>query len=263
MHKWQNSTDIAQGLAIVLIVVIVLVLSFIILVRENIQRMSRAKLEEEKLNLEHQQKLLETNIMVQEQERTRIAADIHDILIGKLTVLKIKNEIAYDQQEIDDLLKESISIARRFSHDLSLPMLKYTDLEQLIADLVVSWRLLFKINYKSDIRSTIVLSDNVKVQLTRILQELITNMVKHAGATTVQIHLRHTDRYLFLYVNEDGKGFDVVNQNKGLGLKNIEFRIKLINGTHKLKSKIGKGTSCLFAINNSDFNKLWSIQTLQ
>jgi len=247
---------IAQGMWIVLIFVFILAISIVLLVRENFQRISRSKLEEEKIGLEHQQKLLETNILVQEQERTRIAADIHDILIGKLTILKIKNEIAYDQQETDMLIKESIAVARRISHDLSLPMLKYTDLEQLVGEVIAQWKSIFDIRFTVDRRSESFFSDNVKIQITRILQELIMNIVKHAEAKTITIHLRHTDRWLFLSVKDDGRGFDISGNSKGLGLKNIEFRMEYIKGRYRYTSALGKGTSFLFIIQQSEFGSI-------
>lgn len=256
MEKWENSGMIAQGIWIILIFVFILAFSIVLLVRENFQRIARVKLEEEKVKLEHQQKLLETNILVQERERTRIAADIHDILIGKLTVLKIKNEIAYDQKETDELIKDSIAVARRISHDLSLPMLQYTDLDQLISELIKPWKMVFNINLKRDNRSTALFSDNVKIQLTRILQELIMNIVKHAEATTIDIHLRHTDKWLFLFIKDNGKGFDIQENSKGLGLKNIEFRMEYIKGKYKQKSRKGRGTSYLFTLNQSEFGEI-------
>ncbi len=256
MEKWENSGMIAQGIWIILIFVFILAFSIVLLVRENFQRITRVKLEEEKVKLEHQQKLLETNILVQERERTRIAADIHDILIGKLTVLKIKNEIAYDQKETDELIKDSIAVARRISHDLSLPMLQYTDLDQLISELIKPWKIVFNINLKRDNRSKSLFSDNVKIQLTRILQELIMNIVKHAEATTIDIQLRHTDKWLFLFIKDNGKGFDMQENSKGLGLKNIEFRMQYIKGKYKQKSKKGRGTSYLFTLNQSEFGEI-------
>lgn len=253
MEKWENSGMIAQGMWIILVFVFILVFSILLLVRENFQRITRARLEEEKIKLEHQQKLLETNISVQEQERTRIAADIHDILIGKLTVLKIKNEIAYDQKEIDELLKDCVGVARRISHDLSLPLIEYKDLPELIAELIAPWKPVFTIQFHKDIRVRPTLSENVKIQLTRILQELITNMIKHAQASAISIHLRHTEKWLFLEVKDNGKGFDMAQHSKGLGLKNIEFRMNFIKGFYKLKSKVGKGTSYVFILNKTEF----------
>jgi len=244
---------IAQGIWIILLFVFILSFSIILLVRENFQRIAKSRLEEEKTRLEHQQKLLETNILVQEQERTRIAADIHDILIGKLTIVKIKNEIAYDQEEIDSLISESIAISRRISHDLSLPMLKYTDLEQLIAEVIAQWKSVFEIEFRVDRRSDTFFSDNVKIQLTRILQELIMNIVKHAEAKSIKIYMRHTSDWLFLFVKDDGKGFDILKESRGLGLKNIEFRMEYIRGSYRYRSGIGKGTSYLFTIGKSEF----------
>lgn len=253
MEKWEESGMIAQGIWIILILVFVLVFSMVLLARENFQRIARVRLEEQKVRLEHQQRLLEANIQVQEMERTRIAADIHDILIGKLTVLKIKNEIGYDSRESDSLIKDCIKVARRISHDLSLPMLEYSSLDELISEIMSPYAAVFNINLKMDVRDTYQLSDSVKIQLTRIVQELITNVVKHASATKIGIHLRHSEDWLFLIVKDDGKGFDISESVKGLGLKNIEFRIDYIKGKYRAISSPQKGTSYLFVLGKSEF----------
>lgn len=112
------------------------------------------------------------------------------------------------------------------------------------------------INFKRDIRYNSTLSENVKIQLTRILQELITNMVKHAEARIINIHLRHTDKWLFMKVEDNGKGFDLSSNSRGLGLKNIEFRMEYIRGKYKLKSKVGKGTSYIFILNQNEFKNV-------
>ena len=135
-------------------------------------------------------------------------------------------------------------------------MLQYTDLDQLISELIKPWKIVFNINLKRDNRSTALFSDNVKIQLTRILQELIMNIVKHAEATTIDIHLRHTDKWLFLFIKDNGKGFDIQENSKGLGLKNIEFRMEYIKGKYKQKSKKGRGTSYLFTLNQSEFGEI-------
>ncbi|WP_158611930.1 sensor histidine kinase [Flavobacterium macacae] len=246
---------IAKGIGIILLFVFILVLALVLLIRENFQRIARVKLEEDKVRLEHKQKLLEANVQVQEQERTRIAADIHDILIGKLTVLKIKNEIGYEELESNKLIKECITVARQLSHDLSLPMLKYASLEELISEILVPWKSVFSIQFRTDIRSDAALSDTVKIQLTRIIQELITNIVKHAEATEIVIHLRHTEKILLLHLYDNGIGFDTNGKAKGLGIKNIEFRTDYINAHYKMRSAPGKGTSYLIVLKESEFEK--------
>ncbi|RRJ91353.1 hypothetical protein EG849_08140 [Flavobacterium macacae] len=255
MENWEGSGMIAKGIGIILLFVFILVLALVLLIRENFQRIARVKLEEDKVRLEHKQKLLEANVQVQEQERTRIAADIHDILIGKLTVLKIKNEIGYEELESNKLIKECITVARQLSHDLSLPMLKYASLEELISEILVPWKSVFSIQFRTDIRSDAALSDTVKIQLTRIIQELITNIVKHAEATEIVIHLRHTEKILLLHLYDNGIGFDTNGKAKGLGIKNIEFRTDYINAHYKMRSAPGKGTSYLIVLKESEFEK--------
>lgn len=255
MENWEGSGMIAKGIGIILLFVFILVLALVLLIRENFQRIARVKLEEDKVRLEHKQKLLEANVQVQEQERTRIAADIHDILIGKLTVLKIKNEIGYEELESNKLIKECITVARQLSHDLSLPMLRYASLEELISEILVPWKSVFSIQFRTDIRSDAALSDTVKIQLTRIIQELITNIVKHAAATEIGIQLRHTEKILLLHLYDNGIGFDTNGKAKGLGIKNIEFRTDYINAHYKMRSAPGKGTSYLIVLKESEFEK--------
>src|SRR5690606_8057756 len=101
MEKWLDPQTIAIWIVIVLAIILIFVFSFIKLVRIHFKRIVENKMREAQLKLEHQEKLLETGILAQEQERVRIAADLHDSLIGKLTVLRIKNQSGYPLEQID------------------------------------------------------------------------------------------------------------------------------------------------------------------
>lgn len=247
MEKWIEPKTIMLWIIIAISVVFILVFSFIRLAYLNFKQMAEAQLEESRLKLEHQKKLLETGILVQEQERTRIAADLHDSLIGKLTSLKLKNQLAYNYDEVDHLLGESIAEARRISHDLSPPMLEFISLYELIDGIINPWKKNIQVVFFHDVRTDAALPNNIKIQFTRILQELITNIYKHAGATTISIHLRQTDQWLALQVSDDGKGFDPKTGKKGLGLQNIELRMVYLNGYHHIKPH-QKGTTALLLL---------------
>lgn len=82
----------------------------------------------------------------------------------------------------------------------------------------------------------------LKFTLYRILQEIIHNITKHASASKVNINLSQTEDYLYLLVEDNGKGFDKDLVNMGLGLKNIYSRIKLLNGYLDVDSSINNGT---------------------
>ncbi|EDP95604.1 Signal transduction histidine kinase [Kordia algicida OT-1] len=194
--------------------------------------------------------MLETTIKTQELERHRIAADIHDELIGKLTALKMEQEITQKDPKTIEALHQSINIARRISHDLSPPLIEFTLLPDLIKELLDPWEQHLLIDTKYDIRSEINDTDEFKVQITRLVQEIITNIIKHANATRMYLHLKQTKNYMALRIGDNGKGYDVAKQSKGLGTKNIETRVQYLKGQYKVKSQIGKGTTSLFLFKN-------------
>ena len=254
MEEWQDPKMIAVWFLIVLMFIILLIISIIVLVRFNLNRIIDAKMKASKIELEHQQALLKTSIQVQERERDRIAADLHDALIGNLVAIGLMNQVEHEQSALDDLIQSSIQTARRISHDLSPPLIDHTNLSDLIHDKTIPWEKSNAITYYSDVRYEGTVSSEVKIQLIRIVQELMNNIYKHAEATETLIHLRLTDQFLCLRIKENGKGFDTTKHKSGLGLKNIEMRVQYLNGKFKLKSKKQKGSSILIIIHSSKFN---------
>ena len=247
MEKWLDPQTIAIWIVIVLAIILIFVFSFIKLVRIHFKRIVENKMREAQLKLEHQEKLLETGILAQEQERVRIAADLHDSLIGKLTVLRIKNQSGYPLEQINLLLGESIDEARRISHDLTPPMLEHISLDELLQNVLEGWSKSLNVAfYKNIIQETFIKPD-VKIQITRIVQELIINIHKHSGATNVWVNLRITGNTIWMVVRDNGKGFDIATGKKGIGLQNIELRMLYLKGVHKIKSG-PKGSTAILAI---------------
>ena len=107
---------------------------------------------------------------------------------------------------------------------------------------------LIPINFYEDIRAAIDLSNDAKTQITRIFQEVLTNIHKRANAQNINIYLRHTDDWLAIKIEDNGKGI-LKHNTKGLGLKNIEIRTQYLKGKYKVKSAPNRGT--LFYIFNS------------
>lgn len=249
MEEWQKSETITLWFVIAVLFLTVLLIFIVILVRLMFRKMVIRKMEESQAKLLYQQKLLNSTIKTQEKERERIAADLHDALISKLTVLQLKAQIEQANKESEDLVKECISIARGISHDLSPPLLEHTSLVEILEDLFQPWRTKFKIEFKSDIRIQIEHSIDLKTQLTRIVQEVITNISKHSKASKIDVHFRQSKRGIALLIAEDGRGFTIDRLKLGLGLQNIETRVQFIKGKHKIKSQPEHGTSNLFLFN--------------
>ena len=86
----------------------------------------------------------------------------------------------------------------------------------------------------------------------RVFQELTNNAIKYSKAKTITVKLKFSGNYLYLSVCDNGKGFNMnESKNSGLGLKNIESRLSLLNGKYKITSKINKGTIAIVSVNIS------------
>lgn len=248
MEKWLDPKTIALWIVIVLLFISLLAFSFVRLVRINFRRIVENRLKESRMQIEHQKQLLETGLIAQEQERTRIAADLHDSLIGKLTVMRLKNQTEYNTDEIDSLLGESIAEARRISHDLTPPMPDFITPVELIGNILSPWKKQFNVVFYKNVFSEKNIPNDVKIQIVRIVQEIIINIHKHAQATTIAVILRMSPALLSIIVKDNGKGFDTEKVKKGIGLKNIELRMLYIKGHYKIKTD-NKGTTAIIALN--------------
>jgi len=248
MEEWQNPETILRWIVIAIVFFLLLLSFIVLLVRTIFKKIVKTKLAESATKLAHQQSLLDITIKTQEKERKRIAADLHDEIIGQLTILKLQQELNNTPNiESINLINNSIHSARRISHDLSPPLLEYTLLPDLIKETISLWKSKFQINSFFDIRKKDHQYNNeFKIQLIRIIQELVTNINKHANASEIEIHFRQSDNYTLLKIKDNGIGYNMLNQQKGLGLKNIETRVYYLKGNYRTQSTINKGTSSLF-----------------
>jgi two-component system, NarL family, sensor kinase len=244
MEAWQKPESFALWFAIALGVVIGLAVLIIIINRLSVRRIIFEQQKTAQAKLDYQKKLLKDSILVQERERERIASNLHDDLISKLNIVSLllhteKGQLPADPKQ---LLQESIHLARGISHDLRPPLLKDTSLEELCKDFLGPLRQEFKVNFKL-LGEPQDFEEEVKLQLLRVFQEVINNILKHAEATELNVTLRFGLQNFALKVQDNGKGFDTSRQRKGLGLKNIELRMQSLQGSYKFKSFLGRGTT--------------------
>ncbi len=245
MEEWQKSETIVLWLLIGVSFLVLLLIFIIVLTRMMFKKTIQRKAAEAQLKLDYQQSLLNATIKTQEKERKRIAADLHDALISKLTILQMKEE----NEESEQLIGESISIARRISHDLSPPLIEYASLTELIEEALRPWKQHMQVTFQVDIRKPIEFTVDFKIQLTRVVQEILTNISKHAKAKHLWVHLRQSPKGLALVIKDNGVGFSVEQKQKGLGLQNIATRVQYLDGVYKIKSKRNMGTTNLFFFN--------------
>lgn len=229
-----------------------IVMWFLIYRNRKNKGLSKSKIE----NLEKQQKLMALDYMVQgqEEERRRIAQDLHDGLGGLLTTaqLQIQN-IQYEINKLGELnllnkaetiINNACHEVRRISHDMRPAALIDLGLIDALDDLTskLSSDHSLKISI-IDQTEKISLDDNQKVQLYRICQELLNNTAKHARATTVTIIFDKKDHHIHMIYRDDGKGFDIDKAlfKGGIGLQNIKSRVQYLDGSVDIKSKVGAG----------------------
>jgi two-component system, NarL family, sensor kinase len=246
MEGWQNPQNFAIGLFVALLFVFLLVVSVVLLMRMYVKRILHEQEKLTQVKVEYQQSLLRNSVLTQEKERERIAKDLHDDLISKLTVLTYALQIENSKVNPVELLNESIKIARRITHDLTPPLLDQTSLKDLIDDFVAPLSQSYNVDCFYGHHQCCALNSEVKLQLFRIVQEVINNMLKHAKASEIVINLRITKYAVSLIVRDNGVGFDTNISAKGLGLKNIELRTQILKAQSKFKSRPEKGSAFLF-----------------
>jgi len=214
--------------------------------------------------LEQQKEVVAAVLNTQEQERKRIAEDIHDGIGHSLSVLKYNISILEDKlrdmpQQVLDLLVQTRQIvdetnteARNISRNL-VPTVLYdfglgSAIRHLLRNVNPDDRL--QIDY-NPIPIDGLLEPTVEIALYRILQELLNNIVKYAEATHIRIELACEDGTLTLVVEDNGKGFDyeaIRRKGGGMGLRNIDSRVKLLNGIFVLDAQVGKGTTAIIQL---------------
>lgn len=187
-----------------------------------------------------QTEYLENTLYIQEKDRKRLAEELHDNIISRLNLIRL-NTARKSMDELSRDITVSMQLIRELSHNLTPPDLEDIELPDLITDYLEQLESLTVVfdHYGTDEG---MINNSVKLNLFRIVQELISNILKHARATKVEIRLRISSRYLVLTVKDNGSGFEAGKPYGGIGLKNIRSRTLQMNAIYKLKTKPEKGT---------------------
>ena len=213
------------------------------------QRQKRIRQELVFLKKEQEILTLESLIAGEEKERLRISQELHDGVNGDLSAIKFKlssllkmnNEVI---NEAVTMIDNSCQQVRAISHNLVPPSLKDFNLVEAIQnyceDLNESHQ---EVIHFQPIGDPITLSKKVEINIFRIVQELVTNAIKHANAQAIDVQLSHSDNLLLLTVEDDGKGYNKeAVGDTGIGLSNIDARIQYLNATLDVITN-DKGTS--------------------
>ncbi len=240
-------------------------LLFFAIYRGNKQKQS-AQIAEKNRQIEQQkveellknQELKSINAMMvgQEEERKRIARDLHDRLGSMLSMVKVHFKSVEDNldkikssnktlyKKANQLLDEACEEVRKISHDIDTGVLTQFGLVAALEDLTD----LLKQSNQIDVEFIVYgfkerLDLNLEIAIYRIVQELVSNILKYAKSSEITIQMIKSEEMLNVMVEDDGIGFDISKSNNGMGLRNITSRVDSFNGDINIDSTINKGTT--------------------
>lgn len=257
----QKKTFTNYFLAAVLVALGCISILIIILFRNN-QKYQRRRINE--LETEKQLAATEAVLKGEEQERTRLAKDLHDGLGGMLAGIKYsfqtmkenlimtpENQEAFERSM--DMLDSSISEMRRVAHNMMPEALVKFGLDAALKDYCndINKSGVLSVTYQSAGIENATINQTTSVALYRIVQELVSNTIRHSGATTALVQVIKSAAGIALTVEDNGKGFDtsVLQQTKGMGWSNIQSRVDFLKGKMDVQSSEKTGTSVLIELN--------------
>jgi signal transduction histidine kinase len=224
------------------------------------KKINEKKAENKNLTIKHKNELIDAILTTQEEERIRIAQDLHDDISSKLNVISLNSHLLQNKNlsesevfeisnNIINYTQNAIESSRRIAHDLYPPVLQnfglHAGIEELCLD--VSATKAVTITHHNDVNFDLIPIEQ-HLHLFRIVQELINNSIRHGKAKNITINcIMNGEKINFKYT-DDGIGFDLLNlqSNKGLGMKNIESRVNFLKTNLRINSSINQGIEVEF-----------------
>lgn len=225
---------------------------------QDITGEERLRRELEASRRQRQQEIMEAVMKAEEKERTSIGHELHDNINQILASAKLYVETALRAgEEKDEYLRQGVHIIdvaiqeiRQLSKDLVATGFRHHGLVVAIEDITALIAAARDIRFQlcSEGFDEDALSEGHKLALYRMVQEQLNNVVKHSGATEVQIELYTTEDTAVLRIRDNGRGFNTAVRPKGIGLSNIASRASFYNGSMEVLSAPGKGCELKVAL---------------
>jgi signal transduction histidine kinase len=227
----------------------------------NKQKLQQTKIDE--LEKEKQLAATEAVLKGEEQERSRLAKDLHDGLGGMLSGIKhslntMKGNLimtpdnAQSFERSIDMLDSSIKEMRRVAHNMMPETLVKFGLDVALKDFCndINQSGALVVNYQSIGLENANIEQTTAITIYRVVQELLNNIMKHASAKNALVQVTKTNEDFSITVEDDGKGFDtgILKTAKGAGWSNLQSRIEYLKGKIDVQSAAGKGTSVLIEL---------------
>lgn len=251
-----------QNALLIGVVVVLLVLGLLafwaVYNRQQLARKEREVQQQRIARLEQEKQLAAAQAVLkgQDEERSRLAKDLHDGLGGMLSGIKFSftnmkenmvmtpdNHQAFERSM--DMLDSSIKELRRVAHNMMPESLLKFGLDAALNDLCLQAGAAagFSANYQSIGLREVNVDREVALNVYRIVQELLTNIVKHAGASSALVQTSYEKDLFTITVEDNGIGFDTAAQSSGVGWESIRNRVAYLKGTLDVQSTKEKGTS--------------------
>ncbi len=210
----------------------------------------------EQILTEQELRLVNATMEGQDKERQRVAKDLHDRVGSLLSGVKLQFSALEDRlskvvangpeqfKKVLDLVDTAVGEVRRISHDLLSSNLAAFGLNAALTDLCDA----VHVPGKMDVELSLFgveerMARNVEVAAYRIVQEVVSNTLKHAQATTLTIQVTRTNDQLNILVEDNGRGFDPATVAQGMGTGNLHSRAAELGGKVNIDSRPGRGTS--------------------
>lgn len=238
-----EAIDFLSALVPFTIIVFIIAVGVILLTQQFRKNLFKQQLAKEGLKNQHQQALLQTSIEVQEQERKRIAQDLHDELgatlsISRMQLLQLERQLTNGNDEQTEQLKQvrenvegALSSTRRISHELMPVQLVNGGLVSMLQTQAKQVNDAGNLEVMVEVNEDFIdLPWTTQVGLYRVFAELLNNTLKHANASLVKINLEQVEQKLSFHYKDNGNGLPEDLSHAGLGLKGLEGRVKALNG---------------------------------
>ncbi len=253
----ERQKTIKNAFLIGFLIILIPIIALLYVYYQKIQTQSELSKKQEEINLQKvaslKQKqeldLIKASMEGQDEERKRIAQELHDSIGGNLAGIKLQVSTMTSEsgkwKEINGQLDETYQLVRDISHTLIPKKFKQHAFSDLIREYIASisrsgkLKIGFHPHPEVDVNG---LDEKIQMELYKVIQELMTNTLKHAQASTVDIHLNLLNAELSLLFEDNGKGFDASEVKEGIGFQNIRSRIKELNGSLHIDASKNRGS---------------------
>ncbi|MEW7277274.1 tetratricopeptide repeat protein [Aquimarina sp. 2201CG1-2-11] len=240
-------------------IILIPLIGLLFLYYQKLQAQSELNKKQEEINeqkissllKEQELKLIKASIKGQDNERKRIAQELHDSIGGNLAAIKLQLNNKENKEEnihflsINEQIDDTYEKVRELSHNL-IPK-KFSEnnfcdvLEEYCSNIGNARN--FSSSFIAHPRTKIDdLNEQLQIEVFKIIQELITNTIKHAKASCIELQLNLVDNILNILFEDNGIGFSVEKNINGIGFKNIKSRLNKISGTLHIDSMLKRGT---------------------